>query len=82
MSRSRRNLVTLCYLLGLALVVPGAAWAHATLTGTSPSFQQRLPQSPRFVQLRFDQSVKAFPNAITVYTVAQLAGDLPHHGRL
>jgi copper transport protein len=65
---SRRHVVTLCYLGGLALVLPGAAWAHATLTQTSPSFQQRLAQSPRFVQLRFDQSVKAFPNAITVYT--------------
>src|SRR5213075_366247 len=54
--------------LGLALVLPGAAWAHATLIGTSPSFQQRLEHSPRSVQLRFDQSVKAFPNAITVYT--------------
>jgi copper transport protein len=55
-------------LAGLALAVPGAAWAHATLTQTSPSFQQRLAASPRFVQLRFDQSVKALPTAITVYT--------------
>jgi copper transport protein len=65
---TRRYLVTVCYLLALALVVPGAASAHATLTHTSPSFQQRLPGSPRFVQLRFDQSVKALPDAITVYT--------------
>ena len=58
----------LCALVGLALAFPAASWAHATLIRTSPSFQQRLQRSPRFVQLRFDQSVKAFPNAITVYT--------------
>lgn len=52
----------------LALALPAAASAHATLVGTTPSFQQRLKGSPPVVRLRFDQSVKALPNAIRVYT--------------
>jgi copper transport protein len=64
----RRRLVTLCYLAGFALVLPASAWAHATLVQTKPAFAQRLRQSPREVMLRFDQSVAALPNAITVYT--------------
>ena len=58
-------------LLAAALVVlalPGAASAHATLIRSTPSFQQRLKGSPPVVRLRFDQSVKALPNAIRVYT--------------
>jgi copper transport protein len=51
-----------------ALAIPGAAWAHATLKQTIPAFGKRIERSPRFVELRFDQSVKALPNAITVYT--------------
>jgi copper transport protein len=52
----------------LALIAPGAAWAHASLTKTVPGNTQRVERSPRTVQLRFDQSVAALPNAITVYT--------------
>jgi copper transport protein len=64
----RRFQVTVCYLLGLALAFPAVAGAHATLTHTSPAFRQRLDASPKVVQLRFDQSVDALPDAITVYT--------------
>jgi copper transport protein len=64
----RRFQVTVCYLLALALALPAVAAAHATLTQTKPSFAQRLSSSPRAVLLRFDQSVDALPNAITVYT--------------
>jgi len=64
----RRLQVTVCYLLGVALLFPAGAAAHATLTQTKPAFKQRLGASPRFVELRFDQSVDALPNAITVYT--------------
>jgi copper transport protein len=64
----RRLLVTLCYLAVAALALPGAAWAHATLEQTIPAFAKRVERSPRYVELRFDQSVKALPNAITVYT--------------
>jgi copper transport protein len=51
-----------------ALVLPGGAWAHATLVHASPGIRQRLQVSPPLVRLRFDQSVKALPNAIKVYT--------------
>jgi copper transport protein len=64
----RRLQVTLCYLALVALAFPAAAAAHATLKQTIPAFGKRIEQSPRFVELRFDQSVKALPNAITVYT--------------
>jgi copper transport protein len=63
----RRRLVTACPLL-LALAFPAAAGAHATLVRTSPGFGKRLQRAPHVVRLRFDQSVKALPNAITVYT--------------
>ena len=50
-----------------ALVLPGAAWAHATLLRTTPGTGQRLASSPRVVTLSFDQSVKTLPNGIRVY---------------
>ena len=52
----------------LALALPAAASAHATLIRSTPSFQQRLKASPPVVRLSFDQSVKALPNAIRIYT--------------
>lgn len=57
----------------LALAFPAAASAHATLKQESPGFGQRLERSPARVQLTFDQSVEALPNAIRV---------LDTHGRL
>lgn len=52
----------LALVLGLlALAVPAAAWAHATLQSASPGFQEKLASSPKVVQLRFDQFVK-FPS--------------------
>jgi copper transport protein len=51
-----------------ALVLPGVAFAHATIIQTTPNVQQRLQSSPKLVRLRFDQSVKALPNGIRVYT--------------
>jgi copper transport protein len=44
--------------LALALVVPVAAGAHATLTSKSPGFQETLATSPKVVRLGFDQFVK------------------------
>jgi copper transport protein len=44
----------------LALVVPAAAWAHATLRTASPGFQQELQVSPTSIRLSFDQVVQ-FP---------------------
>jgi copper transport protein len=62
----RRLQVTLCY-LALALAFPAAASAHATLEHTKPGFGAQLARSPLIVELRFDQSVKALPNAIRVF---------------
>ena len=45
----------------LALVVPVAAWAHATLKHATPGFRQELQRSPKVVSLHFDQFVK-FPS--------------------
>jgi copper transport protein len=55
-------------LLGLfaALVAPGAAFAHATVTETTPSYRERLASSPATVVIRFDQAVTALPDAIVV----------------
>ena len=64
----KRLQVTLCCLALAALAVPAVASAHATLKQTVPAFAKRVARSPAFVELRFDQSVKALPNAITVYT--------------
>jgi len=42
----------------VALVVPAAAWAHATLKSEFPGFQQELQIGPKFVRLHFDQIVQ------------------------
>ncbi len=54
--------------VAIALVLPGAAFAHASLEHTKPSFRQRVEVSPREVVLDFDQGVKAFPSSIEVRT--------------
>ena len=51
----------------LALALPAAASAHATLTKTEPGFGTRVERSPKLVRLHFDQSVERCPNAIRVY---------------
>ena len=51
----------------VALVVPATAGAHATLTGAEPDVQGRVETPPTTVELRFDQSVVAPPDAIVVY---------------
>jgi copper transport protein len=60
--------VTVCCLAAAALALPAGAAAHATLEKTSPHYGARVAASPGVVGLRFDQSVKALPNAITVFT--------------
>lgn len=52
----------------VALVLPGSALAHASLTGTTPPTQSRLDAPPRAVVLRFDQSVTVTPRAIEVFS--------------
>jgi copper transport protein len=51
-----------------ALAAPSAAWAHAALIETSPSFRERVEGAPRVVELRFNKAVSAFPESIRVYT--------------
>jgi copper transport protein len=50
----------LVWLTACALLVPAAAWAHASLKAESPGFQQELAVSPSEVRLHFDQFV-TFP---------------------
>jgi copper transport protein len=52
----------------IALSFPAGAAAHATLKQESPGFGQRLARTPPVVRLQFDQSVKALPNAVEVFT--------------
>jgi copper transport protein len=49
------------------LVVPSAAFAHATMKEAHPAEQGRVERPPREITLRFDQSVEAPPNAIVVF---------------
>jgi copper transport protein len=42
----------------VALVLPATAWAHATLKGEFPGFQQRLASGPASIRLQFDQLVQ------------------------
>jgi copper transport protein len=52
----------------LALALPAAASAHATLTKTEPAYGKRVERSPALVRLYFDESVDVLPNAIRVYS--------------
>ncbi|HEV2593500.1 MAG TPA: copper resistance protein CopC [Gaiellaceae bacterium] len=49
-----------------ALVVPGSAWAHATLRSTTPPFGHELQLTPHRVAFHFDQIVKVLPGGIEV----------------
>jgi len=51
----------------VALALPAAASAHATLTKTEPEYGTRVERAPKVVRLHFDQSIDALPNAIHVY---------------
>jgi methionine-rich copper-binding protein CopC len=42
----------------VALALPAAASAHATLKSEFPGFQQRLESGPKLVRLQFDQIVQ------------------------
>jgi copper transport protein len=50
----------LAWLAVCALVVPAAAWAHASLKAETPGFQEELAVSPPEIRLHFDQLVE-FP---------------------
>jgi copper transport protein len=53
----------------VALLLPGAASAHATMTGSTPAEQGRVAAPPTEVVLRFDQSVTAPPDGIVVFAM-------------
>jgi copper transport protein len=53
----------------VALALPAAAWAHASLQTESPSFRERVQVSPHEIVLRFDQSVSLLPDAVEVLTL-------------
>jgi copper transport protein len=65
----------------LALAFPSAAFAHASLQQTGPSFRERLQVAPQAVWLHFDQRVKALPTSIQVYSSHGDAVSLPAHNR-
>jgi copper transport protein len=50
----------------VALATPAQAFAHASLTSTTPGFRERLAASPREVVLAFDQQVTLIPGGIKV----------------
>ena len=52
--------------LAIALVVPAAASAHATMKEATPAEQGRVETPPKEVTLRFDQSVVPPADAIVV----------------
>jgi len=57
---------TLLGVLAIALVVPAAASAHATMKEATPAEQGRVETPPKEVTLRFDQSVVPPADAIVV----------------
>jgi copper transport protein len=50
----------------VALAVPAAASAHATLRSTQPHFGKELRQGPTVIRLTFDQTVRILPGAVKV----------------
>ena len=63
----RRGLAAASLVGLVALVLPSAAGAHASLGSAAPSEQSRIEAPPTEIRLRFDQSVTAPPDAIVVY---------------
>jgi copper transport protein len=66
----------------VALALPGAAFAHASLTGTIPPTQSRIATAPRAIVLRFDQTVTITPRAIEVFSASgtKLSGPATTNG--
>jgi len=50
-----------------ALAFPAGAAAHASVTHLSPGARAELRDSPRAIELRFDQPVTVLPNAVRLY---------------
>ena len=56
----------LLFAILVALVIPGTASAHASLSSATPDFRERLERSPAQVVLRFSQVIQPIPNGIVV----------------
>jgi copper transport protein len=67
---TRRALALAGALLGLALLAPGGARAHALLVDTAPQRGATLRQPPARVVLRFSESVEANFGALRVFDAA------------
>jgi copper transport protein len=75
---SRRGL-TAAAVAAVALTVPAAASAHATLEHTVPSFRERLATPPHVVRLSFTEAVDPIALAVRVYTAeGRLVSGKPH----
>jgi copper transport protein len=63
-----RRTATLVAVAAGALAAPAAAFGHATLESSSPSFAERLDRAPSAVQLVFTEAVDPVALGIKVYT--------------
>lgn len=61
-----RRLAMVAVAAGVALVVPAAALAHATLERATPGFGVELQTAPTVIRLEFDQRVSLLPQAVRV----------------
>lgn len=52
--------------LALVLVLPASALAHASLSGQTPGFRERLERPPTRVVLHFSQVIQSIPGGIVV----------------
>ena len=65
----------------VALALPAAASAHAILGESNPSPGQRLPATPRAIELHFNGPLKVLPNSIQVLsTTGQVFSGPPRLG--
>jgi copper transport protein len=62
-----RRVLLLAGTLVVAVALPSAAFAHATLRHTSPAYQSRAAVAPRQVVLRFDQTVGIIAHSLEVF---------------
>jgi copper transport protein len=66
-------------LAAVALAVPAAASAHATLVHTVPAFKARLAAPPRVIRLSFSEAVNRVALGLRVYTASgRVVSEPPH----
>ncbi len=62
-----RGWLALGVAVAVALLVPAAASAHATIAAASPETQSRISSPPTEIRLQFNEAVTITPNAIQVF---------------